>query len=47
VGHVACAGQRRGAYSILVGNPEKKNSTNSTEWVKWKDNVKMDIHVLG
>jgi len=45
VEHVACEGDKRGAYSILVGNPERK-ITVVIRTFKWKENIKMDLHVL-
>ena len=46
VGHVACAGNRRGAYSILVGNPARTRRV-VIRSLKWQGNIKTDHHVLG
>jgi len=32
VGHVACMGERRGIYRVLVGKPEGKETT----WKNWR-----------
>ena len=31
-------GERRGAYSVLVGRPERRNSRG-----RWEDNIKINI----
>jgi len=36
VDHIACVGERRGAYRVLVGTPEGKRPP-------WEDNVQMVI----
>jgi len=41
-GHVACTGERRGAYSILVGKPEGKRPLGRPRYV-WEDYIKMDL----
>jgi hypothetical protein len=43
---VACAGKRKGAYSNLVGNPKRKRTV-VIRGLKYKDNIKKDLHVLG
>jgi len=43
---VASAGDRRGAYRILVGKPER-TKTVVIRSPKRKDNIKKDFHVLG
>jgi hypothetical protein len=37
--HVARMGERRGAYTVLVGNPEDKRPLGRP---RWEDNIKMD-----
>ena len=40
-GYVACMGERRGVYSVLVGKPEGKRPL----WRprrRWENNIKMD-----
>ena len=44
--HVACVGERRGVYRVLVGKPERKRPL----WRprrRWKDNIKMDLQEVG
>ena len=45
-GHVACMGERRGVYRILVGKPEGKISLGRTRH-RWEDNIKMDVQEVG
>jgi len=40
-GHVACMGEKRGAYRVLVGKPEGNRSLGRPRH-KWEDNIKMD-----
>jgi hypothetical protein len=42
VGHVACAGDRRGVYRVLVGKPEGKRPLGRPR-LKWEDNIKIDL----
>jgi len=39
-GHVACMGERRDAYRVLVGKPEGKKSL-GRPMHRWEDNIKM------
>jgi len=41
-GHVACMGQRRGDYRVLVGKPEGKKPLGRPRH-RWDDNIKMDF----
>jgi hypothetical protein len=41
VGHVACMGEVRSAYSILVGRPIKRPRC------RWDDNTGMDLREIG
>ena len=43
-GHVACmgAGERRGAYWVLVGKPEGKTALGRPR-IRWEDNIKMAL----
>jgi hypothetical protein len=45
-GHVACMGEVRGAYNILVGRPEGRR-TLAIPRRRWKDNIKMDLREIG
>jgi hypothetical protein len=42
VEHVACVGERKGAYRILVGKPEGKRPLGRPSR-RWEDNTKMDL----
>ena len=41
-GHLACIGERRGAYRLLVAKPERKGPLGRPR-LEWKDNIKMDL----
>ena len=41
-GHVACMGQSRNTYRILVGKPEGKRLVGRLR-CRWEDNIKMDL----
>jgi hypothetical protein len=41
-GHVACMGERMGAYRVLLGKPEG-NKTLGRPRRRWENNIKMDI----
>ena len=41
-GNVACMGERRGVYRVLVGKPER-NRTLGRPRSRWKDNIKIDF----
>jgi len=45
-GHVACMGEGRGVYRVLMGKPEGKIPLGRPRH-RWKDNIKMDIHEVG
>jgi hypothetical protein len=40
--HVACTGERRLVYRVLLGRPEGKTSIGSPRH-RWEDNIKMDL----
>jgi hypothetical protein len=42
VGHIACMGERRGIYRVLVGKPEGKRPFGRTRH-RWEDNIKTDL----
>ena len=42
MGHVACMGERRGVYRVLVGKPEEKRPLGRPRH-SWEDNIKMDL----
>jgi hypothetical protein len=42
---VACMGEVRGAYNILVGRPEGRPLRRPRR--RWKDNTKMDLGEIG
>jgi hypothetical protein len=45
-GHVACMGEGRGAYRVLVGRPEGKRPLGRPRH-RWDDNIKMYLRELG
>jgi len=45
-GHVARVVERRGVYTVLVGEPEGK-STLGRPRRSWEDNIKMDLQEVG
>jgi hypothetical protein len=44
VGHVACMGEKRDAYRILVGRPEGRQPLERPT-CRWEDNIKMNLQV--
>jgi hypothetical protein len=45
-GHVACMGEGRGVYRVLVGKPEGKRPLGRPGH-RWEDNIKMDLREIG
>jgi len=45
-GHVACMGERRGIYRVLVGKPEGRRPPGRPRH-RWEDNIKMDLQEMG
>jgi hypothetical protein len=45
-GRVACLGEGRGAYRILVGRPEGRRPLGRPRR-RWEDNIKMDLQEVG
>jgi hypothetical protein len=45
-GHVARIGEKRGAYSILVGRPEGRPPLGRPAR-RWEDHIKMDLEEVG
>jgi hypothetical protein len=45
-GHVARIEEKRNAYRILVGNPERKRPLGRPRR-RWVDNIKMDLREIG
>jgi hypothetical protein len=45
-GHVARMGERRGAYTILVGRPEGRRPLGRPRR-RWEDNIKTDLEEVG
>jgi hypothetical protein len=41
-GHLACMGERSGAYRVLLGKPERKRQLGRPRR-RWEDNINMDI----
>ena len=45
-GHVACLGERKGVYRVLVGKPEGKRPLERPRH-RWENNIKMDLREVG
>jgi len=45
-GHVACMGEGRGVYRVLVGKPEGRRPLGRPRR-RWKDNIRMDLLEVG
>jgi hypothetical protein len=45
-GHVACMGEGRGVYRVLVGRSEGKRPLGRPR-CRWEDNVKLDLREIG
>jgi hypothetical protein len=45
-GHVACMGEGRGAYRVLVGRPEGKRPL-GRPGCRWEDNMKRNLREVG
>jgi hypothetical protein len=45
-GHVACMGEDRGVYRLLVEKPEGKRPLGRPRH-RWEDNIKMDLQEVG
>jgi hypothetical protein len=45
-GHVACMGEKRNAYRILVGKPEGRRPLGRPRH-RWVDNIKIDLSEIG
>ena len=45
-GHVACMGEGRGVYRVLVGKPEGKRPLGRPRR-RWENNIRMDLQEVG
>jgi len=45
-GHVACTGESRDVYRVLVGKPEGKIPRGRPS-LRWEDNIMMDLQEMG
>jgi hypothetical protein len=45
-GHVACTGEGKGVYRVLVGTPEGKRPLGRPR-LRWEDNIKLDLREIG
>ncbi|KAJ4445945.1 hypothetical protein ANN_12631 [Periplaneta americana] len=45
-GHVACMGESRNSYRVIVGRPEGKSPLRRPRR-RWEDNIKMDLREVG
>ena len=43
---MACMGEGRGVYRVLMGKPEGKRPLRGTRR-RWDDNIKIDLHEVG
>jgi hypothetical protein len=43
--HMACMGDRKGAYRVLVGRPDGNKSLGKPRR-RWEDNIKMDLQKM-
>ena len=46
VGHVARIGDRKDAYRVLMGSPERRRPLGKPK-LRWEDNIKMDLQEWG
>jgi hypothetical protein len=46
VAHVACMGEGRGVYRVLVGRPERSRPRGKPG-LRWEDNIKLDLRETG
>ena len=46
IGHVACMGERRGVYMVLVRKPEGKRPMGKPR-LRWEYNIKIDLQEMG
>jgi len=46
LGHVACKGEMRGVYRVLVGKPEAKRPLGKPRH-RWEDIIKIDLQEVG
>ena len=46
MGHVACMGERRRVFRVLVAKPEGKRPLGKRR-PRWEDNIKMDLKEVG
>ena len=44
--NVACMGDKRSTYRVLVGRPEGKRPLGRHR-LRWNDNIKIDLHDMG
>jgi len=45
-GHMACMGEERGVYRVLVGKPEGRRPLGRPR-CRWVDNIRMDFQEVG
>jgi hypothetical protein len=46
VGHVACMGEGRNVYSVLIGMPEGRRPLGRPR-CRWEDGIRMDLREIG
>ena len=45
-GHVACMGEERGVYRVMLGKPEGRQPLGRPRR-RWVDNIRMDLQEVG
>jgi hypothetical protein len=45
-GHVARTRERRGAYRVLVGKPDRRRQLGRPRY-RWEDSIETDLHEVG
>jgi hypothetical protein len=46
VGHVACMGEMKNTYKILIREPEGRRPLRKCRH-RWEDNIRIDVRVIG
>jgi hypothetical protein len=44
-GHVACTGEERKMYEVLLGKPERKRPLGRQRY-RWEDGIRMDLREM-
>jgi hypothetical protein len=46
-GHVACMGEERKLYKVLMGKTEGMRPLRRPRWCRWEDGIRMDLREIG